>query len=54
MAPDKLENGGKHVMRWRLISWKMVPNGVLATFIAGYLYFSFFSLHFTWQSFQQV
>ena len=40
-APDKLENGVQHAMKWHLLSWKMVTNVVLASLIAGYLYLSF-------------
>ena len=37
MAPDRLENGAQHAMKWRPISWKMVPNVVLTSLIASYL-----------------
>jgi len=43
----KLKNGVQHAMKWRLVSQKMVPNVVLTNLIAGYLYLSFLSLHFT-------
>ena len=26
MTPENLENGAQHAMKWRPISWKMVPN----------------------------
>ena len=58
MAPDKLENGAqhKHAMKWRPISQILMPNVVLTSLIAGYLYLSFLCLHFTYlfpsQSFQ--
>ena len=44
-------------MKWRPMSWKTVPNVVLTSLIAGYLYLSFLSLHITCllhsQSFQR-
>jgi len=58
MAPNKLENGTQHAMKWRPISQKTVPSVVLTRLIAGYLHLSFLSLHFTClfhsQSFQKV
>jgi len=58
MAPDKFENGAQHAMKWRPISEKWVPNVVLTSLIAGYLYLGSLSLHFTClfhtQSFQRV
>jgi len=47
MAPSKLENGAQHAMKWRPISWKMVPSVVLTTLIVGYLYLCFLNLNFT-------
>jgi len=41
MAPDKLEHGAEHAMKWRPIRWKMVPNIVLASLVAVFLYLSF-------------
>ena len=53
-----LWNGTHHAIKWRPISSKMVPNVVLTSLIAGYLYLTFLSLHFTFvfhsQSFQKV
>jgi len=48
MVPDELESGAQHAMKWHLISKKMVSNVVLTSLIAGFLYLSFFSLHFTY------
>jgi len=39
MAPDKLENGAQHAIKWRPIGWKLVPNVVSTSLIAGYLLF---------------
>jgi len=58
MVPNKLENGAQHAMKWRPVSWKMVPNVVLINLIAVYLYLSSLNLHFTClfysQSFKKV
>jgi len=57
MASDKLKNGAQHGVKWPPISWKMVPNVVLTSLIAGYLYLNFLSLQFSYlyhsQSFQK-
>jgi len=57
MAPDRLENGAQHVMKWHPVSRKMVSNVVFTSLIAGYLYPSFISLNlacfFHSQSFQK-
>jgi len=49
MAPNKLENGDQHAMKWHPISEKVGPNVVLASLIAGYLYMNFFGLHSTYR-----
>jgi len=56
--PDKLKNGAQHAIKSCAIGYKLVPNVVSTSLIAGYLYLSFLSLHFTcpfhFQSFQKV
>jgi len=48
MAHGQLENGTQHVIKWRLICYKMVSNVVLTSLIAGSpLYLSFLSVYFT-------
>jgi len=37
MAPDKLESGAQHTVKYCPISWKMVHNVVLTSLIAGTL-----------------
>jgi len=58
MARGKLKNGAQHAMKWCPISYKIVPNVVLTSLIAGLLYLSLLRLHFTClfhsQSFQKV
>ena len=53
-----LWNSTQHAIKWRPISLKMVPNVVSTSLIAGYLYLSSPTLHFTClfhtQSFQRV
>jgi len=40
MASDMLGNGAQQAMKWRPINQKTVPNVVLTSLIAGYLYLS--------------
>ena len=47
MAPGKLENGAQQAIKWRPIILKIVPDVVLTSLIAGYLYLSSLRLHFT-------